>query len=73
MNRPNVHVVEANISVVEVFCSDQFGRGNYTPAQRREMDDITQWLEEQDEAEVEFLVAEMVNKSHRAYRRSMSY
>lgn len=73
MNRPNAHVVEANIPAAEAPRSDQFGRGNYTPAQRREMDDITQWLEEQDDAEREFLVMEMTAKSNRAYRRSMSY
>lgn len=73
MNRSNAHVVEANIPAAEAPRPDQFGRGNYTPAQRREMDDITQWLEEQDDAEREFLVAEVANKNHRAYRRSMSY
>lgn len=73
MNRPNAHVVEANIPSAEAPTPQQFGRGNYTPAQRREMDDITQWLEDQDEAEVEFLVMEMAAKNSRAYRRSMGY
>ena len=73
MNRPNAHVVEANIPSADAPTPEQFGRGNYTPKQRREMDDITAWLEEQDEAEVEFLVMEMANKNNRAGRRAMSY
>lgn len=73
MNRPNAHVVEANIPSTDAPTPEQFGRGNYTPKQRREMDDITAWLEEQDEAEVEFLVMEMAAKNLRAGRRAMSH
>lgn len=73
MNRPNAHVVEANIPSADAPTPEQFGRGNYTPKQRREMDDITAWLEEQDEAEVEFLVMEMAAKNLRAGRRAMSH
>lgn len=73
MNRPNAHVVEANIPSADAPTPEQFGHGNYTLKQRREMDDITAWLEEQDEAEVEFLVMEMANKNSRAGRRAMSY
>lgn len=73
MNRPNAHVVEANIPSADAPTPEQFGRGNYTPKQRREMDDITAWLEEQDEAEVEFLVMEMANKNSRLGRRSLGY
>lgn len=73
MNRPNAHVVEASIPAAEAPTPKQFGRGNYTPKQRREMDDITAWLEEQDDAEVEFLVMEMANKNNRAGRRSLGY
>ena len=73
MNRPNAHVVEANIPAAEAPTPKQFGAGNYTPKQRREMDDITAWLEEQDDAEREFLVMEMAMKSNRANRRAMNY
>lgn len=73
MNRPNAHVVEANIPSADAPTPEQFGRGNYTPKQRREMDDITAWLEEQDDAEVEFLVMEMAVKNLRAGRRAMSH
>lgn len=73
MNRPNAHVVEANIPAADAPTPEQFGRCNYTPKQRREMDDITAWLEEQDEAEVEFLVMEMAAKNLRAGRRAMSH
>ena len=73
MNRPNAHVVEANIPAAEAPTPKQFGTGNYTPKQRREMDDITAWLEEQDDAEREFLVMEMAMKSNRANRRAMNY
>lgn len=73
MNRPNAHVVEANIPSAEAPTRKQFGTGNYTPQQRREMDDLTAWMEDQDEAEVEFLVMEMAAKNSRAYRRSMGY
>lgn len=73
MNRPNAHVVEANIPSADAPTPEQFGRGNYTPKQRREMDDITAWLEEQDDAEVEFLVMEMAAKNLRAGRCAMSH
>ena len=72
MNRPNAHVVEANIPAAEAPTPKQFGSGNYTPKQRREMDDVTAWLEEQDDAEREFLVMEMANKNSRTYRRSLN-
>ena len=35
MNRPNAHVVEANIPAAEAPTPKQFGTGNYTPKQRR--------------------------------------
>lgn len=41
-----------------------------TPAQRREEEDITMMLEEQEEAELELLIAEMTGKGHRQIRRS---
>ena len=73
MNRPNAHVVEANIPAAEAPTPKQFGTGSYTPKQRREMDNITAWLEEQDDAECEFLIAEMAAKNLRAGRRAMNY
>ena len=41
-----------------------------TPSQRREEEDIALMLEEQEEAELELLVAEYAGKGHRAVRRS---
>lgn len=73
MNRPNARVVEANIPAAEPRTARQAGCGELTPRQRREMEDITAWLKEQDDAEVEFLVAEMANKNNRLGRRGMGY
>lgn len=73
MNRPNARVVEASIPAAESVTRQQFGRAHRSLSQRRERDDITQWLEEQDEAELELLIAEVANKNNRAYRRSMNY
>lgn len=73
MNRPNARVVEANIPSAEAPTPQQFGRGNHTPAQRREAEDITAWLKEQDDAEIEFLVMEMAMKNNRSGRRSLSW
>ena len=72
MNRPNAHVVEANIPSAAAPTPEQFGSGIYTAKQRREMEDLTAWMAEQDEAEVEFLIAEMAIKNSRAYRYSMN-
>lgn len=73
MNRINARVVESNIPSAEPRTQRQAGRGEFTPQQMREAEDITAWLKDQDDAEVEFLMSEMANKSNRAYRRSMSY
>ena len=71
MNRPNHAVVESNIPSAEPRTFNQFGRA--TAKQRREMEDLTAWMEEQDDAEVSLLVSETAAKNNRAYRRTMSF
>lgn len=73
MHRSNARVIESNIPAADMPTPKQFGTGNYTAKQRREFDDVTAWLEDQDDAEREFLIAEAAAKNLRAGRRSMSY
>lgn len=73
MHRSNARVIESNIPAAAAPTPKQFGAGNYTTKQRREFDDVTAWLEDQDDAEREFLIAEVAAKNLRAGRRSMGY
>lgn len=68
-------MIPANARVVESAIPAAEGKVSFTNGatlkQRRELDDITAWLEEQEEAELEFLVEELAGKQHRAMRRSL--
>ena len=70
MNRPNHAVVESNIPAAQGRISFNDGTNN---KQRRELADLTAWMEEQEEAELALLLSEMTATQHRAQRRSMSY
>lgn len=73
MKRSSARVVESNIPAAEQITREQFGSGNYTPQQRREMDDLTAWMEDQEEEEIRMLTQEMANKNNREARRRDYY
>lgn len=47
-------VIESNIPVAQAIRPEQFGRG-LTPKQRREQEDITAWMQMQEEAELDLI------------------
>lgn len=71
MNRYNARVVEAKIPAAQAITQRQFGRGKLTRKQARECEDITEWLQEQDDAEVDLLLAEISNRRQASGRRSL--
>lgn len=72
MNRFNARVIEANIPSATPVTQRQFGRGKLTTQQARESQDITEWLQEQDDAELELIVAEVSNRRRAAGRRNLN-
>lgn len=70
MNRANRFVVESNIPSADPKIDLRNGP---TAKQRRELEDITAWMELQEECEMEMLIAEMAGRNHRAGRRSLGY
>lgn len=64
----------ANRRVIESAVPAADGKKRFTDAQplrkKVELDDITAWLEDQEEAEMQFLVNEIANKHHREARRA---
>ena len=71
MNRANRFVIESNIpSAARDYTPHN---GGLSAKQKRELDDITAWMEMQEECELEMLVAEMAGHNHRAGRRSLGY
>jgi hypothetical protein len=65
MNSFNRTVIESNIPVAQ----DEYNFGNgLTTKQRREQEDITAWLELQEDAEIELLMSEYTCKAHRSFR-----
>lgn len=72
MHRYNARVVEAKIPSAEPVSQRQFGRGKLSAQQTREAQDITEWLQEQDDAELELIVAEVSNRRRAAGRRNLN-
>ncbi|MCL2874746.1 MAG: hypothetical protein FWF12_00330 [Betaproteobacteria bacterium] len=71
MNRPNARVCEAKIpAAIEPY---RFNQVKSNVKQYREQEDITAWLKDQDDAEIDFLTCELSNKGNREYRRSLNY
>lgn len=65
MNTANRSVVESSIpSALEPIDMKK----GVTVKQKRELDDITAWLEDQEDAEMQFLTSEYAKKGHRACR-----
>lgn len=72
MNRFNARVIESKIPSAAPVAQRQFGRGKLTAKQVREREDITEWLQEQDDAEMDLICAEMSNRLHAAGRRCLN-
>lgn len=67
MYRPNHAVIESNIPAATDAIS--FKEGCDTK-QKRELEDVTAWMEMQEDWEQEMICAEYANKSHRAHRHA---
>lgn len=67
MHRPNHAVIESNIP--SAVGSIDFKSG-CTTKQKRELEDMTLWMEQQEDWEIESLCQEYANKQHRAGRHS---
>ena len=72
MNRFNARVIEANIPAARATTQRQYGRKPVTVKQGRELDDITEWLEDQDAAEIELICSEMSNRRRASGRRNLN-
>lgn len=73
MNAPQAHAVEANLTNAGVMQPEPKG-AHHAHAWQRNNGIDADWMEaSQQDAELEFLVAEMANKSRREYRRSLAY
>jgi len=70
MNRPSRFVIESSIPSAQQKID--FTNGT-TVKQRRELEDITAWMEMQEECEMELLVSELTWRNKRNGRRSLSY
>lgn len=71
MNALRDTAAEAKLTAAAPTNPETKGRGlkPLTHKDRRLLDDVTDWMAEQDDAEVEFLLAEVANKNRRAGRR----
>lgn len=70
MNRANRFVVESNIPAADEKIDLKNG---LSTRQRRELEDITAWMEFQEEAEIDLLIEEIAGRNARAGRRSLGY
>lgn len=64
MQSARKHVVESNIPAAIAPSREQLGSG-LSVRQRREMEDITTWMELQEEAEVDLLMQEIASCNYR--------
>lgn len=67
MNAANRTVIESNIPAAE---DKRDFKNGLTAKQYREQEDITAWLELQEDAEIELLTQEYASKSQRSMRQS---
>lgn len=72
MNRYNARVIDANIPAARAVAQRQYGRKPVSVKQGREFDDVTEWLEEQDDAEIELICAELNNRRCASGRRNLN-
>lgn len=67
MKAANTMVIESNIPSADPATAKQFATG-LSVKQRREMESINDWLEMQDEAEVDALTADMSGRNNRRFQ-----
>lgn len=75
MNRSAMPAVESklNPATADIDRKERQRRAIFAAKDRKSGPDIFEMLEEdQMDAEMEFLIAEMANKAHREYRRSLA-
>lgn len=75
MNRAASTAIEANITLARIETPEEKRKRAAVMAAlgRRSDPEVFSWMEEdQLDAEMEFMIAEMANKRHREYRRSIN-
>lgn len=65
-------VIESNIPSADSITSKQFGRDGTTTQQRREREDITAWMQLQEDAELDLLTQELTTRNSRNTRSEYS-
>lgn len=72
MNTPHAPAIEITANLIDLNVEDKHGDYGHgmTVKQMRERDDIDDWLEMQDDAEVAFVISEMAMRANRATRMS---
>lgn len=74
MNAPQAHAVEANSTSADSRDAQHKRRAAmFGVINRRDSPETTSWMEEEQiDAEMEFMIAEMAGKNHRELRRSLA-
>ena len=74
MNAPQARAVEANLTSAESPSTYDNRTRRFRGMSGHANPEATSWMEEEQlDAEMEFMIAEMAGKNRREYRRSLNY